>query len=64
MLVDNATLKRPIPKNYTIFGRVTKGLDILHAIERGELADRKLWRPKSPVSIVTVDAVEVKPTSR
>ncbi len=64
MLVDNQTLKRPIPKNYTIFGRVSKGLDILHTMERVELVDRKSWRPKTPASIVTVDAVEFKPTAR
>jgi cyclophilin family peptidyl-prolyl cis-trans isomerase len=64
MLVDNQTLKRPIPMNYTIFGRVTKGMDVLHTMEKVELVDRKTWRPKTPASIVTVDAVEVKPTAR
>ena len=63
MLVDNQTLKRPIPQNYTIFGKVTTGLDILHKIEKTELVDRKSWRPKNPASITMID-VEVKPTAR
>lgn len=64
MLVNNQTLKRPIPQNYTIFGRVTTGLDILHRMERMELADRKTWRPKTPASIMKIEATEVKPTAR
>ncbi|MEP7219610.1 MAG: peptidylprolyl isomerase [Bacteroidota bacterium] len=48
MLADNTTL----PKNYTIFGRVTKGLDIVHKIEGVALGDKS--QPKVPVKILSV----------
>lgn len=49
---------------YTIFGRVTKGMDIVHKIERVELDPRYNGQPKQPVSIIEINAVEVKPTNR
>ncbi|MDB5034098.1 MAG: peptidyl-prolyl cis-trans isomerase [Chlorobi bacterium] len=48
MLADNTTL----PKNYTIFGRVTKGLDIVHKIEGVDLGENS--QPKVPVKILSV----------
>lgn len=53
-----------LPYSYTIFGRVTKGMDIIHRIERVELDPRYNGQPKTPVSIVEINAVEVKPTNQ
>jgi cyclophilin family peptidyl-prolyl cis-trans isomerase len=53
-----------LPFSYTIFGRVTKGMEIIHKIERVELDPRYNGQPKQPVSILEVNAVEVKPTNR
>lgn len=51
----------PLPKNYVIFGKVTKGLDVLDAIatvkvtrsESGEMS-----KPVDPVEIESVDIIE------
>jgi cyclophilin family peptidyl-prolyl cis-trans isomerase len=43
----------PLPKLYSIFGKVTKGLDIVHKIENVELAGSQ---PKVPVKIISVTA--------
>lgn len=40
-----------LPKNYSIFGKVTKGLDVVHKIENVPLAGSI---PKDPVKILSV----------
>jgi cyclophilin family peptidyl-prolyl cis-trans isomerase len=42
----------PLPKLYTIFGKVTKGLDIVHKIEGVELVGGS--QPKVPVKILSI----------
>jgi cyclophilin family peptidyl-prolyl cis-trans isomerase len=41
-----------LPKNYTIFGKVTKGMDVVHAIEKVQLGDRSV--PMVPVKILGI----------
>ncbi len=45
-----------LPKNYTIFGKVTKGMDIVHAIENVELENESAMggTPKVPVVITQI----------
>lgn len=45
----------PLPPNYTIFGRVTSGQDVVHAIARVQRNDADM-----PLQKVTFDAVVVK----
>src|SRR5206468_1944760 len=52
MLVDNDKRPRPLQKNYTIFGRVIQGLDVVHLIEKGEIVSPQNGRPKNPIIIV------------
>lgn len=49
-----------LPKNYTIFGRLLSGMDVVRAIEAGELRDRRLGVPAKPVSIVEVRTVPAR----
>jgi cyclophilin family peptidyl-prolyl cis-trans isomerase len=44
---------------YTIFGRVTKGMDIVHKMEKSPV-DGRTGQPTQPVAIVEINAVEVK----
>ncbi len=48
--------KNPLPPNYTIFGRVTSGLDVVDAIANTP-TDRN-DRPLSPVTITAASVVE------
>jgi cyclophilin family peptidyl-prolyl cis-trans isomerase len=57
MLVDNSKLKHPLPKSYTIFGKVTKGMDIVHKIESGEVIGQG-GLPKKPVMILRMKVVK------
>jgi cyclophilin family peptidyl-prolyl cis-trans isomerase len=45
-----------LPKNYTIFGRVTKGLDVVDAIAAGKTGPQD--RPVEPVAITGVTVGE------
>jgi len=45
-----------LPKNYTIFGRVTKGLDVVDAIAAGKTGPQD--RPVEPVAITGVTVEE------
>src|SRR3954454_22486376 len=45
-----------LPKNYTIFGRVTKGLDVVDAIAAGKTGPQD--RPVEPVAITGVTVKE------
>lgn len=42
----------PLPKSYTIFGKVIKGMDVAHAIEKVERDERDA--PKTPVKIISI----------
>jgi len=56
MLVDNDSLPKPIKPNYTIFGRVINGMDVVQAIGRAELVDGV---PKTPVRILSASVIGV-----
>jgi cyclophilin family peptidyl-prolyl cis-trans isomerase len=45
-----------LPKNYTIFGQVTKGLDVVDAIAAGPIGPND--RPRDPVSMTKVSIAE------
>jgi len=47
-----ADLAGNLPKKYTIFGQVTKGMDVVDAIAAGRLGPND--RPNEPVKITTV----------
>ncbi|MBC8146016.1 MAG: peptidylprolyl isomerase [bacterium] len=44
---------------WTIFGRVTKGMDIVHKMEKATI-DARTGQPQQPASIMEIDAIEVK----
>ncbi len=54
MLVDNAKLKKPLDHSYTIFGKVTSGMEVVHAIEKVEVIDSRSGIPKKPVTIIDI----------
>jgi cyclophilin family peptidyl-prolyl cis-trans isomerase len=58
MLVDNDKRPHPLQKQYTIFGRVTKGMDVVHTIELTPLSGQS-GQPVKPVVIVKATATEV-----
>ncbi len=49
MLADGS-----LPKNYTIFGKVTAGMDVVHKIERVDLTDGSI--PATPIAIESATA--------
>lgn len=54
MLTDNNSLPHKLEKRYTIFGRVTRGLDVVQKIGQGAVADKQRGIPVSPISITSV----------
>lgn len=48
-----------LPKNYVIFGHVTKGLDVVDKIATAPVASSRSGEPSSPVSPVTVTSVAI-----
>lgn len=50
----------PLPKNYTIFGRVTKGMDVVDEIATAPVksSGRENSTPVNPVKVMNVDIVE------
>lgn len=54
---------RHLQYKYTIFGRVTKGMDIVHRMEKAQV-DQRTGQPIAPVAIVEITSVEVKATNR
>jgi cyclophilin family peptidyl-prolyl cis-trans isomerase len=58
MLVDNDKRPHPLKKEFTIFGRVTKGMDIIHTIEQVPLSGQS-GQPVKPVMIIKATATEV-----
>ena len=51
-----ADLSASLPKKYTIFGQVTRGLDVVDAIAAAPIGPRDF--PKDPVAMTTVTIVE------
>jgi peptidylprolyl isomerase/peptidyl-prolyl cis-trans isomerase-like 1 len=60
MLVDNAKLKKPLDHFYTIFGKVTSGMNVVHAIEKVEVINPRFGIPKKPITIINI-TVAAKP---
>src|SRR3954452_13002733 len=54
--ICQADLSGKLPKNYTIFGQVTKGMDVVDKIVNAPRNGRDL--PDSPVAMTTVTIVE------
>jgi cyclophilin family peptidyl-prolyl cis-trans isomerase len=48
-----------LPKNYVIFGRVTKGLDVVDAIATAPVTSSPSGEPSKPVAPVTVTSVDI-----
>jgi peptidylprolyl isomerase len=48
-----------LPKNYTIFGRVTEGLDVLDKIAGVQVRVGPSGEPSSPVDPPTIETVEI-----
>jgi cyclophilin family peptidyl-prolyl cis-trans isomerase len=50
-----------LPKNYTIFGKVIDGMDVVDKIAAGEVTDNgagEISKPVSPVSIIETEVIE------
>jgi peptidylprolyl isomerase/peptidyl-prolyl cis-trans isomerase-like 1 len=65
-IVLSDDVSKRLPGNFTIFGRVTKGMEIVHRIEQLEIepAYARQGQPRTPAAIAKVTAVEVKPANR
>jgi len=53
--------KLDLPKNYVIFGKVIKGLDVLDKIANSKVIDNgngEISKPESPVFIKTIEIIE------
>lgn len=55
--------RKPLPPNYTIFGRVTKGMDIVQKIAQVELSKNYPEMPASPITLMEVQEIEVTPAN-
>jgi cyclophilin family peptidyl-prolyl cis-trans isomerase len=59
MLADNDKRPQPLKKSYTMFGRVTKGMDIVHTIEQMPLLSDQSGQPVKSVVILKATATEI-----
>jgi cyclophilin family peptidyl-prolyl cis-trans isomerase len=60
VVLDNLTELQRLPKNYTIFGQVTDGMDVVQAIGKVEVGmspSGELSSPTSPVQLVSVEII-------
>lgn len=57
--ICHVDLKGRLPKNYTIFGKVTNGLDIVDKIASVPVRSSRSGEPSSPVEPVTLDKVTI-----
>jgi cyclophilin family peptidyl-prolyl cis-trans isomerase len=53
-------LRGKLPKNYTIFGKVTDGMDVVKSISDVQVTSSAMGEPSSPVEPVTLNKVEVQ----
>ena len=53
-------LRGRLPKNYTIFGKVTGGMDVVKSISDVEVTRSPMGEPSSPVEPVMLNKVEIK----
>jgi cyclophilin family peptidyl-prolyl cis-trans isomerase len=58
--ICHADLKGRLPKNYTIFGKVTDGLDVVDKIASVPVQASRSGEPSAPVQPVTLDKVTVQ----
>lgn len=61
VILDNLTELDRLPKNYTIFGQVTDGMDVVQTIggvEVGMSANGELSAPTAPVQLVSVEVIQ------
>jgi cyclophilin family peptidyl-prolyl cis-trans isomerase len=56
--------RKPLRPVYTIFGRVTRGMDIVEKIGAAELSKQYPEMPASPIALLQITTVEVKPAGR
>jgi cyclophilin family peptidyl-prolyl cis-trans isomerase len=63
MLADNDARPHPLKKDYTIFGRVMKGMEVAHAIEATPLSGQS-GQPVKPVVIQKATVREVGQTTK
>jgi len=57
--ICHADLKGKLPKNYTIFGRVTRGMDVVDAIANVRVKSSASGEPSAPVEPVVLQKVTV-----
>lgn len=57
--ICHADLSSTLPKNYTIFGKVTNGLDVVDAIANVKVVKSKGGEPSAPVEPVVLQTVTV-----
>ena len=53
-------LRGRLPKNYTIFGKVTDGMDVVKSMADVKVKSSPMGEPSSPVEPVTLNKVDVK----
>jgi cyclophilin family peptidyl-prolyl cis-trans isomerase len=61
VILDNLTELQRLPKNYTIFGQVTEGLDVVQTIGGvpvGMSASGEVSAPTAPVELVSVEIIQ------
>lgn len=51
-----------LPKDYVIFGRVTKGMEVVDTIAEAEVEANDYGEPSRPLEPVVVESVEIKVT--
>jgi peptidylprolyl isomerase len=51
---------RPLPKNYTIFGRVTSGMDVVDAIANTPVRPSPQGEPSVPTEDVRINHVDIQ----
>jgi cyclophilin family peptidyl-prolyl cis-trans isomerase len=57
--ICHADLKGKLPKNYTIFGKVTSGMEVVDAIANVKVASSASGEPSAPVEPVVLQKVTV-----
>lgn len=50
----------PLPKNYVIFGKVVKGMDVVDTIAEAEVRMSAMGEPSRPVNPVVVEDIEIR----